>query len=849
MKTKLFALVSTLIMNIGATFASAISITDNSLTDWDNLPTKYVYESVCPINASLMGIKSVKVYVDYTYINILLEPNMNYLQDLEWVPFHVFIDTDNSNATGGGGDLFTDANADIMLEGALFSSGNPYNYQPAVFRWWGEVGGSEWAWPDPSDNQNCWGAIVCEGQLQGCNSQYVNGKFEIQINRSFIPATWNHAEFGIGFDIEQSWLPVGVLPINSPTANNTNGYADKMKVRMYIDEDIDHEVVVDDVKYFLESTTRTAMVIGVTSSNLHYVQLPSSIVDYDREYQVVSIGSLAFAGCNQLSYVRIPQSLTYLASDAFSGCSSLNSIRWEAKNCRIGHGYSIFPSSTVYTFSFGDEVEVIPAFLCRGLQNVTHINIPESVHSIGEEAFYASGLTSVTIPSGVRNIGLGAFIANITSIDVEENNINYSSQNGVLFDKDKSLLVQYPTGKDASYYTIPNGVKTIASRAFESSKLISVTIPTSVANIGERALMYSHNLKSLTIPKSVKSIENETCAFCENLTSVTIPGSVKSIEEDAFEHCERLASVIMDKGIERIGAFAFSNCGLINLVIPNSVRSIGVGAFKSCEELTTVTLGCKVDSIYGGAFGYCGKLSSVTIYAETPPVMGPFYDDRWQNSQKHQNIRQTPFKTRKEYESENVFAEIDCANVTLYVPSASVNLYQIAEQWNAFYPILPIGAKNTDALDVNVTPAENTAEVVWPQVDGAETYELVIKDKSGNVICTLIFNANGQLTQIAFNAPSRNNAPQQTQAAGFSFTVTGLESGTSYDLTMTSKDSSGGTLDIKTISFSTTGETQGIDTPDSSDKSGSSFRKILRDGQIFILRGAKTYTLTGAEVQ
>ena len=229
--------------------------------------------------------------------------------------------------------------------------------------------------------------------------------------------------------------------------------------------------------------------------------------------------------------------------------------------------------------------------------------------------------------------------------------------------------------------------------------------------------------------------------------------------------------------------------------------------------------------------------------------MGPFYDDRWQNSQKHQNIRQTPYKTRKEYESENVFAEIDCANVTLYVPSASVNLYQIAEQWNAFYPILPIGAKNTDALDVNVTPAENTAEVVWPQVDGAEAYELVIKDKSGNVICTLIFNANGQLTAIAFNAPARDGAPQQTQSTGFSFTVMGLESGTSYDLTITSKDSSGGTLDIKTISFTTTGETQGIEDISSSLQGGDRDRLILRDGQIFILRGEKVYSITGQEVQ
>jgi hypothetical protein len=159
------------------------------------------------------------------------------------------------------------------------------------------------------------------------------------------------------------------------------------------------------------------------------------------------------------------------------------------------------------------------------------------------------------------------------------------------------------------------------------------------------------------------------------------------------------------------------------------------------------------------------------------------------------------------------------------------------------YDVRPLGAKSTETTNLNVTPAETTAEVAWPAVSGAATYELVIKDKSGNVICTLIFNANGQLTSIAF-ATSRNGAPQQTQAAGFSFTVTGLENGTSYDLTITSKDNNGGTLDTKTISFTTTGE-QGIEDV-LSDQVQST--KLLHNGQIFILRGDKTYTLQGQEV-
>ena len=190
------------------------------------------------------------------------------------------------------------------------------------------------------------------------------------------------------------------------------------------------------------------------------------------------------------------------------------------------------------------------------------------------------------------------------------------------------------------------------------------------------------------------------------------------------------------------------------------------------------------------------------------------------------------------------FEDLDYSTI-VYVPADYLNTYKMHDFWG-IYDVRPIGASKTETTEVKVEPTENTAEVAWPSVSGAATYELVIKDKSGNVICTLVFNANGQLTQIAFNAPSRNNAPQQTQAAGFSFAVTGLEEGTSYDLTITSKDNNGTTLDTKTISFTTTGEPQGIeDVP--SDQVQST--KFLRDGKMYIIRGDKTYTLTGQEVK
>mgnify|MGYP006916031958 CR=1 FL=1 len=216
-------------------FVSPIKVDDNSLADWDALPAEYVVSATCPDDAALLGLKSVKVYADKLYINIIAEYSTDDIIDLEWVPFHVYLNADNSDATGGYGDEFTDANAEWLLEGAVLAEGAAYSYNPAVFKWWGEVGGAGWEWTDPDathDASDFWGAIVGEGQLPVGASQIVDGnKIEIQILRELIPAEWAD-EFGIGFDIQQNWSSVGVLPLVSPTEANANGYTKKLQVKI-----------------------------------------------------------------------------------------------------------------------------------------------------------------------------------------------------------------------------------------------------------------------------------------------------------------------------------------------------------------------------------------------------------------------------------------------------------------------------------------------------------------------------------------------------------------------------------------------------------------------------------------
>lgn len=225
-------------------YVKPISVSDNSLADWDKLPAEFVFDAVCPEDAAMLGLKSVKVYADKYYIFLQVEVNPDDVTDLEWVPFHIYINTDNSDATGGYGDQFTDANADVLLEGAVFGVEGATSfadaaipYAPGVFYWWGEVGGSGWDWTDPSTEHTAddkWGAIIGEGELQGTTSQFVNGKFEMEIMRELVPtqAGWNESEFGLGFDIQQNWSSVGILPCAAATDENPAGHAAKLTVKV-----------------------------------------------------------------------------------------------------------------------------------------------------------------------------------------------------------------------------------------------------------------------------------------------------------------------------------------------------------------------------------------------------------------------------------------------------------------------------------------------------------------------------------------------------------------------------------------------------------------------------------------
>ena len=262
---------------------------------------------------------------------------------------------------------------------------------------------------------------------------------------------------------------------------------------------------------------------------------------------------------------------------------------------------------------------------------------------------------------------------------------------------------------------------------------------------------------------------------------------------------------------------------MTELVIGNSVTAIGESAFAGISTLKKVTIGESVKTIYNNAFYNCVNLETIYNYRPTPT-----------------NAYSTSFDGVDKFE---------CA---LYVLSSSIDMYKNASVWRDFYYTYAIGAEDVTVTtdDVTIEPADNSAVVSWPVSASAATYTIQIT-KDGEIVCTLIFNANGQLTGIAF-APGKDgnrHAPAATLTAnGMQFTVTGLNSSTHYALTLQAKDDQNAVVASYAGEFTTTGEAQVPTAIDQITNNKSQTTKIIKDNQLFILRGDKVYTITGQEV-
>jgi len=455
---------------------------------------------------------------------------------------------------------------------------------------------------------------------------------------------------------------------------------------------------------------------------------------------VTCIGDCAFYDCSGLTSVTIPNSVTSIRDEAFAWCESLTSV-----------------------------------------------TIPNRVTSIGEWAFAGcSALTSVTIPNSVTSIGAAfCYCEGLTEIKVEKDNPNYCSVDGVLFNKTKTMLVQYLYEKKGPY-TIPNSVTSIGSYAFcGCSGLTGVTIPNSVTGIEDWAFYDCSGLTSVTIPNSVTIIGEGAFLECSGLTEI-------KVEKDNPNYCS-LDGVVFNKTKTTLVLYPSGKQGFYT--IPNSVTRIGEMAFSSCKGLTSIT--CK---------------------ANVPPTCGS-----------------------------SAFDGVD-KSIPLYVLAGRVDAYKTANQWKDFTNVLPIQqAEESTVTEILAGPTDNSVVIEWPAVTGATVYTIEIR-KNGELICTLSFNEQGQLLSISFEKKAANGTPKTAAqtATGWQYTIGGLDAGTTYQYIVIAKNGEKELFNKAKI-FTTTGIATAIENQMVNGKCVNG--KFLKDGHLLILRDGKTYNVNGVMVE
>ena len=296
------------------------------------------------------------------------------------------------------------------------------------------------------------------------------------------------------------------------------------------------------------------------------------------------------------------------------------------------------------TITFDAPVSAIGNNAFSGCTTLTSITLLEGLTSIGDSAFNnCSGLTSLTIPSTVTSLGYRPFqyCTGLTSMYIPDNVTSVG--NGLFYN---------------------SGVTSVSLGAIVESKPLSsaligcndlsVTVREGVTTIGDGAFSSCSFMTSISLPSSLTSIDKNAFSGCTGLTSLIIPSGVTSIGSSAFANCSGLTTMDIPAGVTSLASTLFSNCtGLTSVTLHDGLTNIGEYSFTGCSGLTSLTVPSTVTGIGSRAFQYCTGLTEFKCLPVTPPSAG----------------------------SAMFYQAGEC---TIYVPAASVEAYQGADNWKTY---------------------------------------------------------------------------------------------------------------------------------------------------------------------
>lgn len=463
---------------------------------------------------------------------------------------------------------------------------------------------------------------------------------------------------------------------------------------------------------------------------------------------VTNVGAYAFYCCFDLSSVTLPNSITCIGVVAFEYCG-----------------------------------------------NLTEIEIPNSVTTIQSYALAGCGFSEIWIPSNVTTIGQAALDGNkLQSINVAEDNPNYCSVDGVLFDKNKTKLIKYPDGKQGEC-VIPSTVISIGYLGLASG-ISSITcealVPPSlekgaVVNVDKSIPLYVH-YASINAYKAAEGWKEFT--------------NILPIEGYPVIFLDYNSNVLSEQHVQY-------DMPAIEPEVPEREGYIFSGWSADIEHIVAPTYAIALYDKIGGTLTYLSEEGDVIAtenvdlhLPEAPSIEG---------------------KSFKGWLTESADAENGIALRATYTID-----------------------NPTTHDDVDITPFINSATVIFPFITGALTYQLVIRDLFGHVVCKIMFSATGHLLGVAF-APSRNRTNQQaTQTTGFNFTVEGLDANTTYEYEFVANDETDAVIETLSGSFTTKAESP---TDNEQVNSPSAIRKYLEDGHLLIDTNSHIFDTQGKMVK
>jgi hypothetical protein len=565
--------------------------------------------------------------------------------------------------------------------------------------------------------------------------------------------------------------------------------------------------------------------------------IPETATYNGTTYSVTSIGYVAFYGCSSLTSVTIPNSVASIGDMAFQYCSALTSITIPNSVMSIGER-AFSGCSALTSITIPEGVTSIGYKAFDGCSSLTSITIPNSVTSIGGGAFYGcSSLTSITISNSVTSIGDYAFsdCSSLTSVTLTGSTIESFCQSIT-----NKLLLDVGVGgsrkievndQEITDLIIPNSVTSIGSYAFSwCSSLTSITIPNSVTSIGERAFCQCFSLEYLSIPNSVKYADGEYydggfdgIMNCPNLKTLIVPGDFFGEAEEEYQHVksdilpylpEQLESLTINDGTIHRLAWDFINRNYKTLktidLATTTDATIAEEAFKNCYKLENLTLPSQLENIPYMAIAECVKLQSITI----PATVTEIEDRAFENCR---SIKSIIFE-----------GAAPAQGPALHAAASGSSLWRIGS-W-AFY--------NCHRLQ-NLTIPEGVTEVGDAAFYGCTYLEDMVLPSTIQEIGDNGFALCAKLQNIHVEATT----PPTIQAKTF------FDVNRQIPVYVPDNAVEAYKADPYWQEFNIIGKSNAPSAVDNISSPNADTNKLLRNGQLLILRDGKTYNVMGAEVK